>query len=104
MQGDRVLRIFRNIGMRSKHSQWQGWRKRSPENSGFIDAEPIGAIRDNAHLGHRSIQGNVKRWHSREPTFGKRLPRLIPVSAQHLPTVDILRLSTEVVPVNRDTA
>src|SRR5260221_6282467 len=88
--------------MRSKHSRWQGWRNRIPENSGFVDTEPIGAIRDNANRGNRSIQGNVKSWRSREPSSGKRLPRLIPSSAKHLPTVDILRLSTEVVPVDRD--
>src|SRR5215471_17717830 len=90
--------------MRSKPSRWQGWRNRIPENTGVIDADPIVTIRDNAHLGKRSIQGNVKSLHSREPSLGKLLPGLISSSAKYLPTLDILRLSTEVVPVDRDAA
>src|SRR5262245_44992246 len=90
--------------MRSKHSRWQGWRHRIPENPDAVDADPIVAIRHNAHLSKRRIQGSVKRCRSREPACGKRLPGLIASSAKDLPTFDILRLSAEVVPVDRDAA
>src|SRR5215470_14752180 len=89
--------------MRSKHSRWQGWRNCIPENPDVVDAERIVAIRHNAYLGKRRIQGNVKRCHSRESACGKRLPGLIASSTKHLPTLDILRLRTEVIPVDRDT-
>src|SRR5262249_41643814 len=61
-------------------------------------------ISDNAHFGKCSIQGNDKSLHSREPALGKLLPGLISSAAKYLPTRDILRLSTEVVPVDRDAA